>query len=79
MNIEVPSVEAVREALAGLTLKQIERLGELSGVPWSTIYKIKRGETRDPGMDTCGRFMPHVDVARGASDASGVEPEARAA
>lgn len=63
MDITFPSSEQVRAALAPLTLKQIDRLAELSGVPATTIYKIKRGETGNPGVETLRRFMPHVSAA----------------
>jgi len=53
----------VREALRSLTLKQIDKLASLSGVPASTIYKIKRGETDNPGLETVAKFMPHVAAA----------------
>lgn len=48
--------------LQPLTLKQLDRLEQLSGVPATTIYKIKRGETTNPGVETIGRFLPHVDA-----------------
>lgn len=61
----IPSAEDVRAALAPLTLKQLERLAELSGVPSTTIYKIKRGETQNPGIETLRQFLPHVAAAAG--------------
>jgi predicted transcriptional regulator len=60
VNTPIPSAEAVRAALAPITLKQLERLYELSGVPVATLYKIKRGEIVNPGIDTVGKFMPHI-------------------
>jgi len=63
MKANIPPIDAIRQALAPLNLKQLDRLGELSGVPPTTIYKIKRGETRDPGIVTCARFMPFVKQA----------------
>ena len=68
MNITIPTSLQVREALATLTLAQIERLAALSGVPWTTIYKIKRGETDNPGIETVGRFLPHVQSVRDATE-----------
>lgn len=53
----------VRAALKPLTLKQIDRLGELSGVPPTTLYKIQRGETANPGIETVAKFLPHVSAA----------------
>lgn len=53
----------MRAALASLTLKQLERLATLSGVPMTTIYKIKRGETENPGIETIRSFAPHIRAA----------------
>lgn len=61
----VPSAEIVRAALKPLTLKQLDRLAELSGVPMTTIYKIKLGETQNPGVETVRMFAPHIAEALG--------------
>ena len=50
----------------GLGGPQLERLAELSGVPFTTIYKVKRGETKNPGIETLRQFMPHVQDALAA-------------
>lgn len=60
METNIPGAADVREALAPLTLRQLDRLAELSGVPATTIYKIKRGETENPGIETLRKFLPHV-------------------
>jgi predicted transcriptional regulator len=57
------SAEQVRAKLANLTMKQIDHLAGLSGVPAPTIYKIKLGNTENPGVDTVRKFMPHVEAA----------------
>lgn len=49
--------------LAPLTMRQIARLADLSGVPGPTIYKIKLGATENPGIGTLRRFLPHVAAA----------------
>lgn len=66
----IPSAEAVRVALAPLTLKHLDTLAGLSGVPASTIYKIKRGETENPGIETLRKFVPHIAAALNAAPAS---------
>ena len=43
-------------------MRQIDRLAELSGVPAPTIYKIKLKATKNPGIETLRRFLPHVDA-----------------
>ena len=63
MNTPLLSAEQVQAALAPLSLKQVDRLAELSGVPATTIYKIKRGETENPGIETVRKFLPHIEAA----------------
>lgn len=69
MDLIFPSAEQVRSALSSLTLKQLDRLAGLSGVPATTIYKIKRGETENPGVETLRKFVPHIAAAQVAPDA----------
>lgn len=63
MELLIATADEVRAALAPLTMKQMERLGELSGVPPTTIYKIKRGETENPGIETVRKIVPHIEDA----------------
>jgi predicted transcriptional regulator len=72
MDIHIPGADQVRAALAPLTLRQLDRLAELSGVPATTIYKIKRGETENPGIETLRKFVPHISAA----SAPPAQPEA---
>lgn len=71
MEHPLPSAEDIRAALAPLSMKQLEALERLSGVPATTIYKIKRGETGNPGIETIGKFMPFVPILLAATEASG--------
>lgn len=60
MDMNIPGIEEVRAKLAPLTLKQIDRLAAVSGVPATTIYKIKLGDTSNPGIETVRKFLPHI-------------------
>lgn len=62
MNTQIPSIEEVRATLAPISMKQLEALSQASGVPWTTIYKIKLGVTPNPGIETVRRFMPHLQA-----------------
>jgi predicted transcriptional regulator len=73
MNDTIPSAEQVRAALAPLTLKQVDALAALSGVPAPTIYKIRIGQTENPGIDTVGKFMRHIETVRSAPAETGQE------
>jgi hypothetical protein len=63
MNTEIPSAEQVRQALEPLTMAQLDRLAELSGVPAPTLTKIKYGQTEKPGLDTVRAFLGHIEAA----------------
>jgi hypothetical protein len=69
MDKPIPSAEDIRAALAPLSMKQLDELERLSGVPATTIYKIKRGETVNPGIETLGKFMPFVPQLLAAASA----------
>lgn len=60
MEQSIPTMDRVRALLGPLSMEQISRLGGLSGVPPTTIYKIKRGETENPGIETVRKFMEHL-------------------
>lgn len=63
MELDIPSAAVVRQALADLSLKQLEKLAEMSGVPMTTIYKIRLGDTENPGIETVRKFAPHIAAA----------------
>ena len=52
MNDSIPSATDVRESLAGLTTGQVRAIAEKAGVPFTTLWKIKTGETANPGIET---------------------------
>ena len=64
MDMTIPTSMQVRDALSPLTLNQLDRLSVLSGVPATTIYKIKLGTTENPGIETVGKFFHLIEAAR---------------
>lgn len=62
MEPSLISAEDVRAALAPLTLRQLDKLSAMSGVPAPTIYKIKLGDTANPGIETVRKFLPHIEA-----------------
>lgn len=56
----IPSIETLRAALEPLTMRGLEELAAKSGVPFTTLYKIKLGTTRDPGLETVRKFAAHL-------------------
>lgn len=64
MDNTLMSAEDVRTVLGLLTQRQLERLSAASGVPLSTLGKIRRGETQNPGLETVRKFLPHLPAVR---------------
>lgn len=60
MNTTIPSAAEIAAQLAPLKASQIQRLAELSGVPFHTLLKIKSGETGNPRIDTVRQFAPFI-------------------
>ena len=66
MSTAFPSAEDVRARLQGLKDGDIYRVAEASGVPSSTLWKIRCGATPNPGIETVRKFfhlLPVVDTA----------------
>jgi len=79
MSTPIPSAVDIRASLAALSLDQLDRLAELSGVPLPTLSKIRYGQTLNPGIETVRRFMPHVRELIGAPNAPTLPEPAKAA
>lgn len=47
-----------------LSHSEVGELSRLSGVPFTTIWKIRAGVTWNPGMETVGNFWPHIAEAK---------------
>lgn len=54
--------------LRSLSLGQLDQLSLLSGVPRSTLIKLRYGQTPNPRLETVRQFMPHVTAARTAKE-----------
>jgi hypothetical protein len=59
-----PSGADVQEALSRCTFKQIVMLSFLSGVPETTLFKLRAGEIANPGVETVRRFAAHIAKAK---------------
>lgn len=60
MNTPIPAASSVRAELEALGHAQMQRLAELSGVPFTTLWKVRNGETKNPGIETVRKFVPHI-------------------
>lgn len=64
MNIVIPPVVEVRAELSGLGHARMQELAKLSGVPFTTLWKIKDGTTENPGIETVRKFWPYLPVVQ---------------
>ena len=63
MNTSIPSAKDIRQELVSLGTAQLRILAELSGVPFTTLWKVRSGETSNPGVETVRKFRPYIGVA----------------
>lgn len=63
MCTEIPTPETVRQRMADLGYPEIRSLSSVSGVPFTTLLKIKSGETSNPGIGTVGMFWGHLPAS----------------
>lgn len=64
MTSTIPAAKDIRAALEGLGHAQMHELSRLSSVPFTTLWKVRQGETENPGIETVRKFMPHVKQAK---------------
>lgn len=67
MSMQIPSVSDVKRGLESLSHSGVQELSRISGVPFTTIWKIRDGTTENPGMETVRKFWTHIQCADGAS------------
>ena len=58
MNIYFPPIAEVRTFLEALGHAQVQELSANSGVPFTTLWKIRDGTTTNPGIETVRKFYP---------------------
>lgn len=68
MNTDLPSAEVVRDRLKQLKGIDIDDLAGRSGVPSSTLWKIRTGVTPNPGLETVRKFFHLLPPSTAAND-----------
>ena len=64
MHTQIPPISDVQQKLKGLGHAEMHSLSRLSGIPFTTLWKIRDGVTKNPGIETVRVFYPHIDGAR---------------
>jgi hypothetical protein len=63
MVTSIPSAAEVRLRLEKLPHAELKGLACASAVPFTTLWKIRSGETRNPGIETVRQFLPLLTPA----------------
>jgi predicted transcriptional regulator len=54
----IPSATEIRAALQPYTIGKLMKLSDVCGVPWTTLVKIRNGQTTDPRLETVRAVWP---------------------
>lgn len=60
MRTDIPSAKVIRARLERLSRAQLEALSDASKVPFQTLWKVRSGETENPGIETVRKFIAHM-------------------
>lgn len=69
MDMNIPSALQVQAWLSPMTNQQLQRLAEISEVPFTTLWKMRSGETTNPRIETVRKVYPHVAAVSDAAPA----------
>ena len=70
MDTTIPSTHDVRERLHELGHAQVQELSAKTGTPFTTIWKIRTGETDNPRLETVRAIWPELIATTKAIDQS---------
>lgn len=65
----IPAVAEVRAKLGGLAHAECKALATRTGVPFTTLWKIRSGETSDPRLETVRAIWPDLSTKQDAAAA----------
>lgn len=66
MSTHIPSAAELRARLAELGHAQVQALAARASVPFTTLWKIRTGETADPRLETVRAIWPELIGTEGA-------------
>ena len=79
MQTLIPSTSDVRKRLQALRLHDLELVARASGVPFSTLIKIRTGQTGNPGIETVRKFIEHLPICPGQPELADHKPATQGA
>lgn len=69
MKSNIPAPDQVRLALEALTHAQLMELAALSGVAFNTLWNVRSGTTKNPGLKAVHQFFPLIGVVKPTASA----------
>ncbi len=66
----IPSAAEVRDMLQPYDTGAMRALAQQSGVPFTTLWKVKAGVTRNPGIETVRAFIGYLSAPAGVGAAA---------
>lgn len=60
MKIDIPTAATIRAALEALSHAQMQELARTSELPFTTLWKIRAGETTNPRLETVRQLLLHL-------------------
>lgn len=65
MEQKIPTAAEIRGRLALIGHAQTQELAKISGVPFTTLWKIRNGVTENPRIETVGQFFHLIESVKG--------------
>lgn len=64
MAQEIPTPAQIRQRLEALSYAEVKALCEKRSVPFTTVWKLRSGETEDPRLETVRAIWPDLKAGR---------------
>lgn len=71
MENAIPSVQEVRERLQDLSWGEVKALCARCNAPFTTVWKLRTGETASPMLETVRLIWPDLQAPKAAEAAHG--------
>lgn len=66
MASEIPSAALVRERLQALSYAELKAICAKRQAPFTTVWKLRSGETSNPGLETVRLIWPDLKAPKRA-------------
>ena len=60
MDSDIPTAAEIRRRLLSLSWAEVQELCKKTGAPFTTVWKIRAGDTTDPRLETVRAIWPDL-------------------